>query len=202
MQTVLIDLPREAQTGVDPESAGALRQGVNAGRQARFQRVVPPHLEAAHALARSLTRNNCDSEDIVQEACLRAFRGIAQFGGSNARAWVLTIVRHTAYDWIRKRRRAPQTVEDFEDHSDQLVCDEDWAAPESQLVSSQDARQLDRALRSLPAVFRKTLLLRYRLGLTYGEIATATGVPAGTVMSRLCRARRQLAALVMKTEVV
>lgn len=186
MQTVLMD-PR--------------RHGADAERQARFREVVPPHLDDAHALARSLTRNYSDSEDIVQEACLRAFRGINQFGGSNARAWVLTIVRHAAYDWIRKRRHAHERVEDFDSHSQRVACDEEWAAPESELVSGQDALQLDQALGCLPAAFRQTLLLRYRLGLTYEEIATATGVPAGTVMSRLCRARRRLVALVRKAEV-
>jgi RNA polymerase sigma factor (sigma-70 family) len=166
--------------------------------QARFHTVVPPYLAEARALARSLTRSGADSEDIVQEACLRAFRGIAGFEGNNARAWILTIVRHTAYDWMRKNRFAPVPIEDFAEFVDRGGCEEMTSggagelSPEMQLVCDQEVQQLQRAIESLPVVFRKTFLLRYGEDLSYKEIASVTGVPPGTVMSRLNRARHQL----------
>jgi RNA polymerase sigma factor (sigma-70 family) len=137
---------------------------------------------------------HCDAQDIVQEACLRAFRGIAGFGGRNARGWVLTIVRHTAYDWIRKRRGREERVEDVESLGELLEWHDGAATPESMLVCDQDTEQVGRAIGSLPASYRDTLHLRYEQGLTYGEIAKVTGVRPGTVMSRLHRARRQLGA--------
>jgi RNA polymerase sigma factor (sigma-70 family) len=166
--------------------------------QARFHTVVPPHLAEARALARSLTRSGADSEDVVQEACLRAFRGIAGFEGNNARAWILTIVRHTAYDWMRKNRFTAVPIEDFAEFVDRGGFEEMTSAgaaelsPEMQLASDQQAQQLQQAIESLPAAFRQTFLLRYGEELSYKEIASATGVPPGTVMSRLNRARRQL----------
>ena len=173
--------------------------------QSCFNTVVHPHLAEARALARSLTRSGADSEDILQEACLRAFRGIAGFAGSNARAWVLTIVRHTAYDWMRKNRLAPIPVEDPAEFADRAGSDgmtlggAGDSCPEAQLVSHQNAVQLQQAIQSLPEAFRETVLLRYADDLSYKEIATITGVPAGTVMSRLSRARQQLSEL-MQTQ--
>ncbi len=160
-------------------------------RQLRFREVVQPHLKAAHALARGLTGNAADSEDIVQEACLRAFRAIEQFKGSNPRAWFLTIVRHMAYDWMRRQRHAPELpceLTTFE-HLPALQIHE---TPESLACRVQQADALNQAVESLPAIFRHTLALRYDTELTYEQIADRTGVPAGTVMSRLWRAHRQL----------
>jgi RNA polymerase sigma-70 factor (ECF subfamily) len=167
--------------------------------QARFKEVVPPHLGDAYALARRLTGSQVDSEDIVQESCLRAFRGITRFDGRNSRAWLLTIVRHTAYDWLRSNRRAPQTVEDLEDLeglAEELGCQQEGANLETALVQEQQAAQIKCAVQALPVLFRQVLLLRYREGLTYREIAECTGIPAGTVMSRLSRAHRHLAVLI------
>ena len=160
--------------------------------QALFLEVVPPHLDSAYTLARSLTRNHADAQDIVQEACLRALRGIARFEGGSARAWVLTIVRHIAYDWLRKSRRAPELVEDLDSLIESMTSQEEAVTPDSELASRQDAEQVERAVQSLSEPFRKALLLRYEHGLTYLEIAAAVGVPKGTVMSRLARARRQI----------
>jgi RNA polymerase sigma-70 factor (ECF subfamily) len=151
---------------------------------------VAPHLAEARALAQSITRSGADSEDVVQEACLRALRGIAGFGGKNARAWVLTIVRHTAYDWIRKRRTAPQAMEDVSGLAEQFGCEGASVSPESHLVSQERVQRLMEAVRSLPESFRETLVLRYGKGLAYKQIAEFTGVPTGTVMSRLSRARQ------------
>jgi RNA polymerase sigma-70 factor, ECF subfamily len=167
-------------------------------RAACFEEVVLPHLGAAYALARSLTGSHADSDDIVQEACLRAFRGIFGFQGDNARAWMLTIVRHTAYSWIRKSRRLPQAVEDVESLAENVPLEEHACAPESSLESADASRLIREAMLSLCGDFRVALELRYIQGLTHRDIAAVTGVPIGTVMSRLHRARRQLAARVEK----
>jgi RNA polymerase sigma factor (sigma-70 family) len=168
----------------------------------RFSNVVLPYLGDAYALARWLARNDSDAEDIVQEACIRAFRGIAGFGDINARAWVLSIVRNTAYTWLKKHRDpklvSVEKVEDVE------PADADWdlgpASPEASLIERADAARLDAAIGALPEEFRETLVLRELEGLDYRAIAEITGVPIGTVMSRLARARRRLIAQLGKDE--
>jgi RNA polymerase sigma factor (sigma-70 family) len=170
-------------------------QAVPVASHALFLEVVQPHLGNAYVLARSFARNRADAEDIVQEACVQALRGIARFRGGSARSWVLTIVRHTAYDWMRRGRRAPELVEDLEGLVDSLTSLQESVTPESTLAADQDARQLQQAMQLLPAQFSKALRLRYEHGLSYVEIAEVVGIPPGTVMSRLCRARRQLGAI-------
>jgi RNA polymerase sigma factor (sigma-70 family) len=173
-------------------------QAVSLASHALFLKVVQPHLGNAHSLARSLARNRADADDIVQEACLRALRGIAHFRGDSARAWVLTIVRHTAYDWMRRVRRAPEVVEDLEGLVESLTHPDHAATPEFKLASDQSEQQMEQAIQLLPVQFRKPVRLFYEQGLSYGEIAEAIGVPPGTVMSRLCRARRQLGTIIEK----
>jgi RNA polymerase sigma-70 factor (ECF subfamily) len=166
----------------------------------RFANVVLPHLGDAYALARWLARNDSDAEDIVQEACLRAFRGIAGFGNINARAWVLSIVRNTAYTWLKRHRDAKvvavENVEEVEQAG--AGASVDWASapetPEAALIERADAARLEAAIAELPIEFRETLVLREIEGLDYRAIAEITGVPIGTVMSRLARARRRLMA--------
>jgi RNA polymerase sigma-70 factor, ECF subfamily len=161
--------------------------------QLQFQKVIVPHLAAARALARSLIRNRADSDDIVQEACLRAYRALDRFRGASPRAWILTIVRNTAYDWMRRHRRDPDAVGEFTGlESLYGLCDHE--TPETLLLRDHEAIEVRRVIGSLPQVFGQALLMRYESGLTHREIADRTGVPAGTVMSRLCRARRRLAA--------
>src|SRR5213592_2384105 len=166
--------------------------------QARFASVVLPHLADAYALARWLTGNRADAEDVVQEACLRAFRGIAGFAGVNARAWLLTIVRHAAYTWLGKNRSAALlVVDDLESIAQQQAtgpgpAGEGPQTPEAALIAKADARRLETAIAELPVPFRETLVLRDVQGLDYREIAEVTKVPIGTVMSRLARARRRL----------
>jgi RNA polymerase sigma factor (sigma-70 family) len=166
--------------------------------QARFASVVLPHLGDAYALARWLTGNRADAEDVVQEACLRAFRGIAGFAGVNARAWVLTIVRHAAYTWLGKNRSAALlVVDDLESIAQQQSTGggpsgEGPQTPEAALIAKADAQSLEIAIGELPVPFRETLVLRDVQGLDYREIAEVTKVPIGTVMSRLARARRRL----------
>jgi RNA polymerase sigma-70 factor (ECF subfamily) len=169
--------------------------------RARFATVVQPNLDDAFALARWLTGNRADAEDVVQEACLRAYRAIGTFAGGNARAWVLTIVRHTAYTWLRRNRSASLVmVDDLEAveraHAD--PGDREKSTPETELIAKADAARLEAAIAELPAPFKETLVLRDVQGLDYREIAQITEVPIGTVMSRLARARGRLAARITK----
>jgi RNA polymerase sigma factor (sigma-70 family) len=168
--------------------------------KARFARVVLPHLADAYALARWLTGDRADAEDVVQEACLRAFRFIGGFAGGNARAWTLTIVRNTAYTWLEKNRTTVITAVDdiiaterIRANPTELGPGGTYAVnPESNLIAKADTAQLETAIASLPVPFRETLVLRDIQGLEYREIAQITGVPIGTVMSRLARARQRL----------
>src|SRR5205823_9121722 len=166
--------------------------------QARFASVVLPHLADAYALARWLTGDRADAEDVVQEACLRAFRGIGGFAGVNARAWLLTIVRHAAYSWLGKNRSSALVmVDDLEAVEQQqtsggVALDSAPQTPEAALLAKADTARLEAAIAELPVPFRETLVLRDVQGLDYREIAEVTKVPIGTVMSRLARARRRL----------
>ena len=160
-----------------------------------------PHIDDAYRLAHWLTGNRTDAEDVVQDASLRAFRAIREFAGGSARSWLLTIVRNTAYTWLRKNRpTAVITVEDLEavelEHAE--PSDPNGETPEAALIAKVDAEQLRAAIAALPTPFRETLVLRDIEGLDYREIAEATEVPIGTVMSRLARARRRLIATLGK----
>jgi RNA polymerase sigma factor (sigma-70 family) len=164
--------------------------------QARFNAAVMPHLSDAYRLARWLTGNVADAEDVVQDAFLRAFRAIGNLSDGNARGWVLTIVRHAAYQWLRKNRPAKLIfVEDIiesitYDGPDQPRVE----TPETALIAKTEATRLEDAIAALPVIPRETLVLREVQGLAYREIAEVTGVPIGTVMSRLARARGQVIA--------
>lgn len=162
---------------------------------ARFRAVVLPHINEAYRLANWLAGNRTDAEDIVQDASLRAFRAIRDFAGGSARSWLLSIVRNTAYSWLRKNRPATMvTVEDLEavelDHVQPVSGD----TPEAALIAKADSERIREVIAALPTPFRETLVLRDIEGLDYREIAEATEVPIGTVMSRLARARRRLIA--------
>jgi RNA polymerase sigma factor (sigma-70 family) len=164
-----------------------------------FRRVVLPHLDAAYNLAHWLTGNRTDAEDVVQDASLRAFRAIRSFAGGSARAWVLSIVRNTANSWLRKNRPAAVvTVKDLEavEAAYAKPADRDGETPEAALIAKTDAECLRAAIAALPTPFRETLVLRDIEGLDYREIAEATEVPIGTVMSRLARARGRLIATI------
>ena len=164
---------------------------------ARFANVVMPHIDDAYRLAHWLTGNSTDAEDVVQDASLRAFRAIRGYAGGSARAWLLTIVRNTAYSWLRTNRpTAIMTVDDLEavELAQANPSDPDAETPETTLLAQIDAEQLRAAIAALPAPFRETLVLRDIEGLDYREIAQTTEVPIGTVMSRLARARRRLTA--------
>ena len=164
---------------------------------ARFRSVVMPHIDEAYRLAHWLTGNRTDAEDVVQDASMRAFRAIRNYAGGSARSWVLSIVRNTAYSWLHKNRPAAVvTVEDLEavELEQANPGDRDGNNPEAALIAKADADQLRVAIAALPTAFRETLVLRDIEGLDYREIAQATEVPIGTVMSRLARARHRLIA--------
>ncbi len=152
-----------------------------------FERVVLPHLDAAYNLARWLAGNDHDAEDIAQEACVRAFRFIGGHRGGDARAWLLAIVRNTAFSWLKKNR--PRAVVSIDD--DEIAELEDPAVAAGALHGA-DRNALRAALEALPLEFREAIVLRELEGLSYKEIAEIAEVPVGTVMSRLARARRQL----------
>ena len=159
---------------------------------ARFEAVVLPHLDAAYTLARYLTRNEHDAEDIVQDACLRAlkyFEGFRGEAGTSARAWLLTIVRNTAFS-ARRRQGPDAAVLEFDEtqHSG-AVADEQ---PDAALLRGSAKETLARALDRLAPEFREVIVLRELEGLSYKEISDVAGVPVGTVMSRLSRARSRL----------
>lgn len=166
----------------------------------RFREVFLPHLDDAFRLARWLSGSRADAEDIVQEASLRAMKGVGRFAGGNARAWVLTIVRNAAYTWMGRNRPASLVVADDPSVMERMVDEEARAAgrapptPEDMLIAKVDAAVLRRQVGALPAVFRDVIVLREINELSYGEIAEVMDVPVGTVMSRLARARRMLLA--------
>ena len=171
---------------------------------ARFARVVLPHLADAYGLARWLTGNRADAEDVVQEACLRAFGSIGGFKEGNARAWVMTVVRNTAYTWLGRNRSAALVITDDLEAVERVNTERgnqsgpEIETPEAALIAKADVARVQSAIAALPTEFRETLVLRELQGFDYREIARMTGVPIGTVMSRLARARRRLMVLMTK----
>jgi len=158
----------------------------------RFEESILPHLAAAYNLARWLTRDDRDAEDVVQEAYLRAFRFFGGFRGGDGRAWLLTIVRNTCYTWLQQNRSREFAASD--DEMEQL--ESDAPSPEARLIVTADSKLLARALEELPIEFREAIVLRELEGLSYKEIADLAEIPLGTVMSRLARARKRLQQLV------
>jgi len=162
----------------------------------RFETAVIVHLNAAYNLAQWLTRDERDAEDVVQEACLRAFKFLDTFRGGNTRAWFLTIVRNTYYSSLKKNRSQALNVSLGEDATEPENA-AGWAANESEDVASglerEEAKRLvRRALDQLPAEFREIIVLRELEDLSYQDIARIAQIPVGTVMSRLSRARKLL----------
>lgn len=160
----------------------------------RFAEAVLPHVDDALALARWLTGNLTDAEDVVQEACIRAFRAISSARDANSRAWLLAIVRNTAFTWIAKNRPKVMVTTDDEGTFERagLEMVEPQASPEAMLIEKADSEHLHKAIAALPIAYREVLVLREIEGLSYQEIAKALSIPIGTAMSRLARARSLL----------
>jgi RNA polymerase sigma-70 factor (ECF subfamily) len=154
-------------------------------KDGRLDELLISHLDSAYNLARWLMRNSHDAEDVVQEAYLRAFQYSGGFRGGDARAWLLTIVRNTAYRCLGKRR----TNEQFDENIHVGLL---GVTPEQLLLQTADGDLVEKALRELPVRFREIIVLRELQGLSYKEIADVMGVPMGTVMSTLSRARERL----------
>ena len=159
------------------------------GLNRRFELLALPHLDAAFNLARWLTGNPTDAEDVVQDAYLRAFRYLDAFRGDNFRVWLLTIVRNSFLDWLKDNRSARLLFQS-------APADLDWTdpgpSPEAMLLDRVDSETLIALMARLPAEYREVLILREIEDLSYKDIAAVTGIPAGTVMSRLSRARLAL----------
>ena len=166
-----------------------------------FDEVFLPHMSEAYRLAQWLAGNASDAEDIVQEAAIRAFRGIKSFGAVNARAWSLTIVRNTALSWLTKNRpRSVTYINDLNEAQQQELEYEGLhgakvKTPEETVLLKADATELQKALAQLPTQFREVIVLREINQMNYRDIAEITNVPIGTVMSRLSRGRQLLLAL-------
>ena len=157
-------------------------------KTARFEQLVLPHLPAAYNLARWLVREESEAEDMVQEACLKAFHAFDGFRGDDARSWLLTIVRNSCFTALRKRKAADITEYDEETHACVAVTPD----PETLRIRTENRELVHRALGELPAESREILVLREMEGLSYRELAQIIGLPIGTIMSRLARARTRL----------
>ncbi|HMF14306.1 MAG TPA: sigma-70 family RNA polymerase sigma factor [Gemmataceae bacterium] len=160
----------------------------DASQRRRFEEAVLPHLDAAYNLARWLTGKDHDAEDVVQEACCRAFRALDGYRGGDGRAWLLTIVRNVSYTWLQQRARHAALSFEEEDHDP--VSEE--LNPERLLLRQAERQLLREAIAALPVEFREVIVLRELEGLSYQQIATIASIPLGTVMSRLARGRGQL----------
>ncbi len=166
----------------------------------RFEQLALPHLDAAYSLAFWLMRDRADAEDVVQDAYVRALRGFDGFRGENMRPWLLAIVRNVAWRALSVRRRATNNVisieaayaRDGEDASEPMKIPSDEPSVETRLIEAGDRALLTRALDAMTPLFREALVLREMEELSYEEIATVLGIPRGTVMSRLSRARAEL----------
>jgi RNA polymerase sigma-70 factor (ECF subfamily) len=153
----------------------------------RFESLAMPHLDAAYNLARWLTRNDDDAQDVVQESFMRAMRYMGGFRGDSARAWLLQIVRHTCYSWLKENRPVQKVALDDIDDAWQEI-----AAPATDEPHSE-------AIAALPVPFREVLVLRELEDLSYTDIARIADIPLGTVMSRLARARGLMREALMPT---
>ena len=176
-------------------------------RRSSFETQSVPHMRAAFTLAYWLVRNQSDAEDIVQDAYVRAYRSFETFEGGDFKPWLLAIVRNRSLTWLSQRKRLSNVVS-FEDafHTkegeesgvSQIVSDAPSA--EQILINTSDRAGVMAALAQLPPLYREVLVLREIEEASYRDIADVTGVPIGTVMSRLARARTRLRDAVLAQE--
>src|SRR3954465_13573620 len=199
---------RAGSTGTAPTVVSGPANRFSSGRipmsgteaQQRFRDLMLPHLDAAYTLARYLTRDEDVAQDLVQDAFVRALRGFGSYRGENAKAWLLAIVRNLFLS-SATARSSDRTVSldtyvrpdcGEPDGSARELWDPDQDTPETALIRSSESRSVRDLIEALPVPFRETLVLRELEELSYQQIATATGSPVGTVMSRLARARQML----------
>ena len=154
----------------------------------RFEKIVLPHLGAAFNLARWITGNDHDAEDVVQESYVRALKFFGGFRGENSRPWLLSIVRNTCLTWLQQNRFSGSTELDVEIDG----REEESENPESILLAAAQSQIVRKAIEALPPEFREVIILREMEDLSYKEIANIASIPVGTVMSRLSRARSRL----------
>jgi RNA polymerase sigma-70 factor (ECF subfamily) len=171
------------------EGPALMKPSEGGEKLASFEAAMLPHLDSAYNLARWITRNEADAQDVVQEAYMRALRFFDGFSGGNGRGWLLAIVRNTCYTWMQRNRPAePPILFDENAHfTDSLRAD-----PETELLLLARRESLELCIRELPVQFREVIVMRELEGMSYREVAEAAGVPVGTVMSRLARARKRL----------
>ena len=165
----------------------------------RFESLAMPHLDAAYNLARWLTRNDDDAQDVVQESFMRAMRYMGSFRGDSARAWLLQIVRHTCYSWLKENRPVQKVALDDTDDAWQEIAAPATDEPHSMAMRKADRLQINEAIAALPVPFREVLVLRELEDLSYIDIARIADIPLGTVMSRLARARGLMREALMPT---
>jgi RNA polymerase sigma-70 factor (ECF subfamily) len=158
----------------------------------RFEASVLPHLDAAYNLARWLTRNDQDAEDVVQESFMRALRYFDAMKGDAARPWLLGIVRNTCYTWLAKNRPADVVPLDDSDGAIEVPGAVNAITPEVILLQTANRKLVNQALEDLPLGYREVIVMREIEDMSYKEIAAVAGIPLGTVMSRLARAREML----------
>jgi RNA polymerase sigma-70 factor, ECF subfamily len=156
----------------------------------RFEKIFLPYLDAAYNLARWIIRHDQDAQDVVQDAYIRALKGFHLFRCGNSRGWLLTIVRNTAYTFLNRRAAEEEKLIRYEEEKPANIISID--NPDNKLLAEGRKEYLQGALERLPLEFREVIILYELEGLSYKELASTLGIPVGTVMSRLSRARRRL----------
>ena len=187
-QTSFSSGPRGVPRGAEPAGAAALFP--RPSEAPRFRELIAPHTDAAYSLARYLARDATAAEDIAQEALLKAFRNIDALRGGEVKPWLMAIVRNAYFDW--RRRDNGRTVTGPAAEVAMAEAPAEHSSAEDELIRQGDVAALRRAIETIPEPFREALVLRDLDELSYRDVAEITGVPMGTVMSRLARARRML----------
>lgn len=174
----------------------AYEAGGDRGKAERFRTAALPYLDDVYTLARYLLRNAADAEDAAQECYLRAFRHFETFRGGPIKPWLLAILRNVCRAEYARRGVLAAVVDNLDEaeNTSDGLWSEAQSSPETETLQRLDGESMQRLITQLPGAFREALVLREVNDLSYREIADVTGVPVGTVMSRLARARGLLRA--------